>query len=579
VLLLVYSVGRHTSGRRLLAGAVVVTAVLVELVVGAHLPPGPGELVYLLILLGGALGLGISLRVQTERAIALALAVDRAREEQAETARAAARAERSRIARELHEIVAHDVQSIVLEADRARSALDGDPTRAMPAIRAVEDAGRQALSEMRRLVGILREDEIDGWRRPPASDPLPELSKAQARTVLGWLARERRVRGRSAPSVFDWLVATGLVALALLEIAAGAFPVPTPIATVAAVAAILPVAFRRVAPLAAIAASTLLSLLALAGSAWVGGDGSVASGGMMLILTYSVGRSTRGPAFLLGSVCALVMAVGSALARGSGPGEIAMNLAIVGGILVLGVAVRVQTTRAGAYAVAAEHARREQAEAAQAAVRGERGRIARELHDVVAHDVGLIVLQAGGARSVLASDGSRARAALEQVDAIARRTDEEIHRALGILNVDSGASQLQVPDIDGLPALVDEAHASGLEVDLQVVGRATRLPAGLGLAVYRLVEEALTNVRKHAPAAHAEVHLHYRPDSLRVDVRDDGGPPGSAGAPTPQAGAPGYGLVGMRERVALYGGRMEAGPTPLGGFLVTAELPLIPESA
>jgi signal transduction histidine kinase len=397
---------------------------------------------------------------------------------------------------------------------------------------------------------------------------------------LDWLVRKRSVGGRYAPAppVVDWLVALGLMAIALLEIAAGAYPGPTAVAAAAQLAAILPVAFRHVAPLPAIAVSTAASLLLLLGPN-AGSGGSVATAGVMLLLTYSVGRSTQGRRLLLGGACSLVEAVGSVIALQSGVGDLVVNVALVGAILALGIAIRIQTARAAASAVAADSARREQAETAQAAVLAERARIARELHDVVAHNMGLIVLQAGGARSVLASDPSRARKALEHVEEIAHQTLGEMRRALEILRLDDGTTWQQVPDIDRLPALVAEAQASGLQVDLLVVGRAIPLPAGLGLAVYRLVEEALTNVHKHAPAARAEVCLGYEPDSLRVEVRDDGGPPHVSGPSTPQATASGYGLIGMRERVNLYGGRMEAGSTPIGGFRVTAVLPFAVETA
>ena len=399
-------------------------------------------------------------------------------------------------------------------------------------------------------------------------------------TPLGWLTRERSVDGRAAPSVIDWLVALGLLAIALIEIAAGVFPGPTSVAAAAQLAAILPVAFRRVAPLPAIAVSAAASLVPLvAYGPGSGGDGSVASAGMMLLLIYSVGRHTRGRRLTSGVACSLVLTVGSVIGRQSGVTDLAVNLVLVGGMLGLGMAIRTQTERAGAFAVATDRARSEQAEAAWAAVQEERARIARELHDVVAHNVGLIVLQAGGARSVLASDPARARAAIRQVEETGRQTLAEMRHAVGILGLDDGWAWQPLPDLDRLPTLVADARASGLQVDLLVAGPAIGLPAGLGLAAYRFVEEALTNVHKHAPAARAEVHLDYEPDALRIEVRDDGGPAGTAGEPAGQAAVPGYGLIGMRERVNLYGGRMEAGPMPAGGFRVAAVLPFALDTA
>ena len=198
-------------------------------------------------------------------------------------------------------------------------------------------------------------------------------------------------------------------------------------------------------------------------------------------------------------------------------------LILVGGALGLGVALRVQTERSIALAAAADRARRMQAAAAQAAVHEERARIARELHDVVAHNVGLIVLQAGGARSVLATDPERARTALRQVEETGRQTLTEMRHLVGILREDEEEERQPLPRLERLPALVDEARAGGLTVDLAVEGSPVELPAGLELAAYRLVQEALTNVRKHAPASHVRVRLGYEPDRLRIEVTDDGG--------------------------------------------------------
>jgi signal transduction histidine kinase len=207
-------------------------------------------------------------------------------------------------------------------------------------------------------------------------------------------------------------------------------------------------------------------------------------------------------------------------------------------------------------------------------VREERARIARELHDVVADKVGLIVLQAGGARTVLDTDPERARQALQQVEEMGRQTLAEMRHLVGILRVDEGADRQPLPRLDRLPALVNETRAAGLAVELEVEGAVVGLSAGLELAVYRLIQEALTNVRKHAPASRAEVRLCYQTDRVRIEVSDDGGPSGAVGDTVLKASGLGHGLIGMRERVQLYDGRMQAGPMPGGGFRVEAVLPL-----
>ena len=389
--------------------------------------------------------------------------------------------------------------------------------------------------------------------------------------LLGWLTRERMVGGRRAPSGLDWLVALALGIIALVEITSGVFPGPVGVAAAAQLAAIVPVAFRRVAPLAAIAISTAAILT----SGIVYGLGnSAADVATLLLLVYSVGRHTQGRRLQVGAAFALLFAAEPSIAGQTGPSEWAVNFIIAGGALGLGMAIRVQSERSISLAVAADRAQSEQEATAQAAVHEERARIARELHDVVAHNVGLIVLQAGGARSVLETDPERARTALAQVEETGRQTLTEMRHLVGILRVDEGADRQPLPRLELLPALVDEARAGGLTVDLEIEGSAVELPAGLDLAAYRLIQEALTNVRKHAPTSRAYVRLCYEPDRLRIEVSDDGGPPGARRDTALEASGLGHGLIGMRERVQMYGGRMKAGPISGRGFRVEAVLPL-----
>jgi signal transduction histidine kinase len=367
------------------------------------------------------------------------------------------------------------------------------------------------------------------------------------------------------------------VVIGFLEIASGAFPGPVAVAAVFQAASTLPVAFRRVAPLPAITISVVVSLPYVLA---YGAGNSLAGAVTLLLLVYSVGRQLNGRGLRAGTAMGLLMIVELGIGgRLATPEDWIYVLLIYGAALVFGVALRAQVERSISLAVAAERARSEQEATARAAVQEERARIARELHDVVAHNVGLIVLQAGGGRSVLGTDPERARTALAQVEETGRQTLAEMRHLVGILREDEGANRQPLPRLERLPALVDEARAAGLIVDLKVEGPPVGLPAGLELAAYRLIEEALTNVRKHAPTAHARVRLAYESDGLRIEVRDDGGPSGAMGNPARNATGPGYGLIGMRERVNLYGGRLQAGPLPVGGFRVEAVLPLSLEPA
>jgi signal transduction histidine kinase len=212
---------------------------------------------------------------------------------------------------------------------------------------------------------------------------------------------------------------------------------------------------------------------------------------------------------------------------------------------------------------------RERDAQAQIAVAAERARIARELHDVIAHNVSVMVVQADGASYALRSEPERAAQALTAIAQTGRQALAEMRRLLGILR--SGKEQAglaPVPGLDQLRELLDQAREAGMSVSLTLEGAIRPLPEGAELAAYRVVQESLTNTRKHGGlAAAAAVTLRYEPDGLLLQVTDDG--LGAAGA----ADGVGHGLTGMRERVEMYGGTVQAGPLPGGGYQVTAWLP------
>lgn len=209
---------------------------------------------------------------------------------------------------------------------------------------------------------------------------------------------------------------------------------------------------------------------------------------------------------------------------------------------------------------------------AEAAVAQERVRIARELHDVVAHYLSLVVLQAGAARATLPEDAA-AIPAVEAVERASRHALEEMRRMVGVLRLhDTGvaADRAPQPSLRDLPLLVAHARAAGHVVTLSTAGDLEGLPNGIDLSAYRVVQEALTNMIRHAGATHAEVAIRRDPDLLTLTVIDDGvGQP-----PSKSDNGRGHGLIGMRERVTLLGGRLSAGPRPVGGWAVRAEIPL-----
>lgn len=218
--------------------------------------------------------------------------------------------------------------------------------------------------------------------------------------------------------------------------------------------------------------------------------------------------------------------------------------------------------------------RREVEERAQRAAVAERTRIARDLHDLVGHAVSLMTVQAGVARVALdGHDIPRAREALGAVESAGRQALDELRRVLGMLQSSGGdgkASLAPQPGIDAVEDLVEQHRRAGLPVELRRDGEPAAVPAGVALAAYRIVQEALTNVRKHAGAPPTEVTLRYHADVVEVAVHDQG--PGPRGRPRD-----GHGLPGMRERVALYGGELRVGPRPRGGFAVEATMPTTEE--
>jgi len=211
----------------------------------------------------------------------------------------------------------------------------------------------------------------------------------------------------------------------------------------------------------------------------------------------------------------------------------------------------------------------EREETERAAVVEERRRIARELHDVIAHSVTLMTVQAGAARLLLADDPERAREPVLSVEETGRRALAELRRMLGILRPEEAEVSLAPqPGLGRIDDLLAQARRAGLPVELAIAGEARVLPPGVDLAAYRIVQEALTNAHRHAGPAHAQVFLRYGSEALELEVTTDGR------EATNGADRSGHGLVGMRERVALYDGTFEAGPSAEGGYVVRARLPV-----
>jgi signal transduction histidine kinase len=376
------------------------------------------------------------------------------------------------------------------------------------------------------------------------------------------------------PGLLDWTLALGLTAYAEVDVwlRPGVVPGSKLVGAVGLALMTVPLGLRRRWPLAV----ACVSMAALAAESLAAG-GAPEGGAVLLpvlLVLYTLGAHEPLLRALAGAAVALAALVVQSVQdpKVAGVGDIVLVDGFFFGMIGWSVWLvgRYARRRRGVETALESRTRALEREREQqaAVIAAERGRIARELHDVIAHTVSVMGIQAAAAAEVIDSDPSRARAPLDSIQATAREAVEELRRLLGVLRDDRETAEFAPqPNLGGLDDLIDRAREAGISVELSLEGERRELPAGIELAAYRIVQEALTNVRKHAGAARARVSLSYRPSCLELLVEDDG--PGATGA----SGA-GHGLVGMHERAALYGGTLEAGPRSGGGFAVRARLPL-----
>jgi signal transduction histidine kinase len=375
------------------------------------------------------------------------------------------------------------------------------------------------------------------------------------------------LRPSSRSALFDVALAAAFLVVGLYEVlveplAEDVAGGPVWLNVAAVVAGTVPLAWRRRAPLvAALAVSA-----ALAGRALLSDPLEVYPTTLALLVTaYSVASyAPLRDALLAAGFAALALSVAVVEGTGTAATPDPLPAAILyGTVWLVGRVVGVRHQRA-------EELHRSRDAHAAEAVAEERARIARELHDAVSHSLAAIALQSGGARNVLDHDPERARDSLAAIERAARQGLEEMRRMLGLLGgADAGASLTPQPGIGRLDELVQAVRAAGVDVRATVAGEIRPLPAAVDVSAYRLLQEALTNVMKHARATEASVLVRYRPEALEIEVEDDGDGPGG----DPDSG--GFGLVGMRERMHVLGGSVEAGPRQPGpGFRVAARVPL-----
>ncbi|RSM59867.1 sensor histidine kinase [Actinoplanes sp. ATCC 53533] len=374
-----------------------------------------------------------------------------------------------------------------------------------------------------------------------------------------------RLRGRDLIAV-DALAAvayTAVLVIITLDAPAGTgVPLPGRILLLAVVG--LPLAVRRVWPVPVFAVVLAASIAAAVTG--VAGDLFVAAAFALYPVAVTQPARRWVPTRAIGLLTCLAVLAGSvaglpAWARDAA-GGVLLSGVLLGGAWTLGRAARERRA----------YAERSAAQLAERAVAGERLRIARELHDIVAHSMGVIAVKAGVAHHVMDKHPEVAREALGAIETTSRSALTELRQMLGVLRAESADDAADAyapqPGLAGLPVLAERAAATGVRVDLRVADLGS-VPEGVELSVFRIVQEALTNVVKHAAPAACEVRVGRDGATITVEVTDDG--PGRR--QLPDDGGPGHGLVGMRERVTLYGGTFAAGPRPGGGFRVSASLP------
>jgi signal transduction histidine kinase len=392
----------------------------------------------------------------------------------------------------------------------------------------------------------------------------------QVESATNRLSRFTRWFRSINPTVIDVMLGSVLTVAGLLSLFAPfdaklGFRDPNALAVVLALGCSLPFFVRRRAPFA-VHCTVVLFLVLLSTLKFPANVQSQ----MVLITSYSVGAYCDSVKRRLG-VVVLVVGVATVAIIGI-PDVTTANLALTFAIYMaayfFGSTIRNRRLYEAQLEARAELLERESEEEAKRAVADERLRIAQDLHDVVAHSMGVIAVQAGVGAHVIDTDPAEAKRALEAISHTSRSTLGEIRRMLGVLREDEGASYAPAPGLADLERLVREICAAGVDTHVTWEGRRGELPPGVDFTAYRVVQESLTNVLKHAgPDPHVDVTIGYEPQVLRIEIVDDGR--GVNGRATDG----GHGLMGMRERVAVYGGSFDAGPATGGGFRVAVRLP------
>ena len=501
---------------------------------------------------------GRLVRVHRHRAGQLRALAEVLERERAASGWLAVAEERARIARELHDAVAHIVTLMVVQAAAAEALLDSAPARSREALGRVENAGREAITELRAMLRILRAPDDERSPARPAAEPV--LAAPRRRARMAW------------PPWLDSGLA--LLCLALAEATvmteAGYGDLERLVSVLLMVVATLPLAVRRRLPVTVVLTVVGAAIIQVVIVAPVGAAPTALSIAPLFALYTVAAHAPARRALAAASVCLLIAWVANTVIVGRiVPWDLVDLTFFVAVPVGCGRAVGVHRRQAEQLRTLTARLERERAALARLAVIEERTRVARDLHDTIAHALSIMVIQAAGAQQVLDSDRDRARHAVRAIQDNGRTVVDELQRLLAVLDPDEADSpRAPRPGLGQLDALVAHVRRAGLTVDLRVEGQRTRLPAGIDVTTYRIIQEGLTNALKHAGPVATALTLCYQPRALTVEIRNTAG---SAHALPAASG--GHGLIGMRERVAIYGGDLQAGPSPAGGYTLRARLP------
>jgi len=601
----VYSAGRYAASARAVAGA----AVLMAVIAGTRIAfdpavDGPAVAVMTVIAVGLPFLVGRWVRMQSRLQRELEQKAARRERERERDARDAAEEERMRIAIDLQAAVADRLSEVVRRSRELPALLGtGDHAVARELFATIAGSARGALADVRRVLGILRRDGTAPRAPSPPADATTVPPGGEAAVSPGAAAPPSRAvappsQAASSPAApddpparapgmparlgaraIDRLLVAALLLGAALELALRTSGGDRAFAVLAATAIAAPLLWRRSRPVPV--ALVALAAVALQSTVLRLDSFPVSAGAVLICAAYAIGaHAPRRPA-----VAGLIAFAAGAAVHAAVFHPDAIAIAVLGAAAVpwtVGRLVRGQRQLMLETREKAAQVERSRERDARAAVTAERMRVARELHDAVAHNLSVIAIQAAGADGVVERDPARATQCATLIETVATEAIAELGRLAGLR---AAGRDGPPPSLARVDALAQRARDAGLPVELRVEGEPARLAAGVDLAAFRIVQEALANASKHAGAARAWVVVRYEQRAVELEIGDDGRGAGgsrpeprngsSAGTrPPSSAGTSGHGLIGMRERAALYGGTLVAGRRPGGGFAVRARLPL-----